>query len=343
LDASLPLVSIIVPARDEIATIADCVRALLAQDYPRDRLEIIVVDGRSTDGTREVVASLMAETTDVLLVDNPDRITPVAFNRGIRAARGEIIGVMSAHGVAARDYVSVAVGALATTKAWCVGGRIDRVASTPLQRAIAAATSSPFGVGDATHNYRETAGWVETAFPGLWPRWVFERVGLFDPELVRNQDDELSDRIRAAGGRIWFEPRAVVAYVPRGSRTALFRQYRQYAMWKIRVFQRHPWAARPRHLIPAAWIGTMVVGAVASLWAPPAILLTAAAAGAYATVMSLASLRISGPGVRAVDVLTSLVTLHVAYGIGTWQGLVRFLPRWFHDRGGTIERLEQTT
>ena len=332
--------SIVVPARNEAGTIEACVQALLGQDYPVDCLEVLVVDGLSDDGTPHLVQAIAQHDPRVRLISNPERVTPTAFNHGIRRSRGDIVGVMSAHGVPSPDYVSRAIQSLQVTDAWCVGGRIRRVAATPTQQAIATATSSPFGVGDATHNYRATSGWVETAFPGLWPRWVFERVGLFDPELVRNQDDELSFRIREAGGGIWFEPQIVVDYVPRGSYRALFSQYRQYAMWKVRVFQKHPAAARPRHVVPAAWVAATVGGMVVAPTNAGALVLTIGAVTSYSAVMIVAARRLGSPGTRVWDVFRALVTLHVAYGVGFWQGLVRFAPRWVRDRRGAREALQ---
>lgn len=332
LGLSTPLVSIVVPTRNEGATIQACLEALLGQDYPADQLEILVVDGLSTDDTREVVAAIAATDGRVRMLDNEQRVTPAAFNLGIGMALGGVIGVMSAHGIPAHDYVSQAVRELHEREAWCVGGRIDRVATTPVQRAIAAATASPFGVGDASHNYRTTAGWVDTAFPGMWPRWVFDRIGRFDPELVRNQDDEFSYRIREAGGGVWFSPEIVVAYVPRGSFRALFSQYRQYGMWKVRVFQKHRGAARIRHLIPAMWVAALISGVVLALVALPAILLTVVSGLSYVAVMTVASLRLRRDGTRATDVFRALLSLHLAYGVGFLQGLVRFAPHWVRSR-----------
>lgn len=332
LGLSTPLVSIVVPTRNEAATIEACLDALRKQDYPADQLEILVVDGLSTDDTRELVAAIAAADGRVRLLDNEQRVTPAAFNLGIRMARGGVIGVMSAHGIPALDYVSLAVRDLQERDAWCVGGRIDRVATTPVQRAIAAATSSPFGVGDASHNYRTTAGWVDTAFPGMWPRWVFDKVGLFDPELVRNQDDEFSYRIREAGGRVWYSPDVVVSYVPRGSFRSLFSQYRQYGLWKVRVFQKHRGAARIRHLIPAVWVASLISGIVLAVVAFPAILITLIAGVPYVAVMTVASLRLRRDGTSVWSVFRALACLHLGYGVGFWQGLIRFAPRWFRPR-----------
>lgn len=336
---STPFVSVIIPARDEGASIRDTLAGLQAQTYPRERIEFLVVDGRSSDDTRSVVQEVGRDDPRVRLLDNPDRVTPGALNIGIRAARGSVISLMSAHGTPAADYLAVAVELLETTGAWGVGGRIERVSKTPAQRAIAAATSSPIGVGDAVHNYASQAAWVETAFPGLWHRNVFERVGLFDPELVRNQDDELSYRIRQAGGGIWYDPAIVVRYQPRGSLRALFSQYRQYGMWKVRVFQKHPGAARRRHLVPAAFVGTVAGGALLVPFVRPAGLLSFFALGAYGALVFAATARRSDRGAEPLRFAASIAVLHTSYGLGFWEGLLRFAPRWLVRRQGSIERL----
>jgi succinoglycan biosynthesis protein ExoA len=338
-DSASPLVSIVVPARNEARSIGACLEALLGQEYPVEKLEILLVDAESTDDTVGIAQAVSNRDPRVRLLTNPERVTPAGFNRGLRVARGEILGVMSAHGIAAPDYVARAVSALVATGAWAVGGRIRRSGTSSVQRAIARVTSSPFGVGDATHNYQDKAGWVDTAFPGLWPRWVFERVGLFDQELVRNQDDELSDRIAAAGGRIWYDPAIVVDYTPRAGYVGLFNQYRQYAMWKVRVFQKHPDAARLRHLIPAIWVGGLTIGLLAAAVTPVGIVLVAGATLPYAAIMSVAAWRLREPATRWFDLFRAFLTLHLAYGLGFWQGLIRFAPRWIRDRRGAVEYL----
>jgi len=338
---STPFVSIVVPAREEARNIGECLRRLTAQDYPEDRLEVIVADGGSLDDTAARVRSAAASDHRIILVTNPDRVTPAAFNIGIRAARGEIIGVMSAHAAPADDYLRRGVADLAATGAWCVGGRIARAGETSLQRAIAAATSSPFGVGNAVHNYSTEARWVETAFPGLWPRWVFERVGLFDRELERNQDDELSFRIRKAGGRIWYDPAIEITYQPRSSIRGVFSQYRQYGMWKVRVYQKHPGAVRPRQLVPAAFVGAVVGGWALAPFTLAGPLVSLTALAGYLLLVILAAVRIGGNGIARRAVVASLCAVHLGYGIGFWQGLVRFAPRWIWHRRRAPEPLVQ--
>ena len=340
LTAIAPFVSIIVAARNESRAIEDCLRGLAAQDYPANRYEIVVVDGASTDDTVEQVRAAAEKDSRISVVANPARTTPSAFNIGIRVARGEIVGLMSAHGTPASNYIRRGVSDLSSTGAWGVGGRIARVGMTPRQRAIGAATSSPFGVGDGVHNYGSQLQWVETAFPGIWPRWVFERVGLFDPELVRNQDDELSFRIRAAGGRILYDPALVVAYTPRSSLRGVFSQYRQYGMWKVRVYQKQPRAIRPRQLVPPVWIGVVVGGWLAAPLTMLGPVASIAALASYGAVMGMAATRMGRRGIPRGDIFAALAGVHLGYGVGMWSGLIRFAPRWVIDRRGRRERLD---
>ncbi len=339
-----PPVSVVLPVRNEERSLEACLRSLVAQDLPPDRFEILIVDGRSTDRTRSIAAAWAARDPRIRVLDNPGRIAPTALNIGVREARGSIIARMDGHAVAPPDYLSRGVEVLAATGAWSAGGQMVRVGRSPATRAIAAVTMSPFGVGDAAHNFSTAPMWAETVFLGMWPRWVFERVGLFDEELVRNQDDELSYRIREAGGRIRFDPRIAIEYEPRASLGHLFSQYRQYAMWKVRVWQMHPASLRWRHWVPMLWVGTMAVGAGLGFLVRPGWLVAAGAAGAYLVVVGAGAWRLaSRAGLPAGRLLATFACLHLAYGLGFWQGLVRFAPRWVRDRRGRPPALGETT
>jgi succinoglycan biosynthesis protein ExoA len=338
---SSPFVSIVIPVRNEGRTIDDCLSAMIRQTMSSDRFEILVIDGQSTDDTADKIRAWSSTDPRIRLLENPNRTAPAALNLGIRAARGEVIARMDGHAVAPPDYLERCLADLQATGCWCAGGSMVRVGTTSVSRAIAAATMSPFGVGDAVHNYAQEPRWVETVFLGMWPRWVFLRVGLFDEELVRNQDDELSFRIREAGGGIWMNPAVAIRYEPRPSLSKLFSQYRQYAMWKVRVFQMHPRALRPRHLIPAAWVGSIAGGLIVAPLTVLGPVAALASTAAYAAVMLTASYRIDAKGTTRPLVMTALVTLHLAYGIGFWLGLVRFAPRWIWNRRGRPAQLVQ--
>src|SRR5712671_5833877 len=240
-------VSAVVPCRNERNYIETCVRSILAQNP----LEVIVADGMSNDGTREILKGI----TDprLRIVDNPKQITPAGMNAGIRAARGELVAIMGAHQRYAPDYLRRSAEALERTGADNVGGAMFCETDTWLQRAIAAAHHSPFSVGGARWHNPNYEGPADTVFGGVYRREVFARIGLFDEQLARNQDDELNFRLIRAGGKIWQSPAIRSWYRPRGSLVALFRQYRQYGYWKVRVIQKHRMPASWRHLVPASF------------------------------------------------------------------------------------------
>ena len=318
-----PRVTLVVPVRNEGAGLDACLASLTMQTYPPDKLEILVVDGASTDDTESRSEAWASRDHRIRVLHNPEQVMPAGLNLGIVNASGSIVGVISGHSRIEPDYVERAVQALDETGAWSVGGRIEREAGTPMQKAIAIATSSPLGVGDARHNYALTPQCVDAVFPGIWPREVFDRIGLFDPAMVANEDNELSHRIRLAGGRIWYDPEIVVRYEPRASLRALFGQYRRYGLGKVLVFRKHHGGLRWRHLVPAAWMVWMAGGLVLAIAWPAGRVIWAAGILAYAVLVSLGSLGLSRRGGRPHLIAASLVTLHAAYGTGTWQGILR--------------------
>ncbi len=319
-----PFVSVVLPVRNEASGISAALAALRQQTYPRHLIEIVVIDGRSTDRTAEIVGELARVDPRIRLVDNPAGVTPAGLNAGIAVARGDVIIRMDGHAIAQPDYVEQAVRLLEATGAWSVGGIMNKVGTSPTQQANALAASSPLGVGDAKHNYAKEAGWAETVFLGGWPRWVFDRVGLFDEELVRNQDDEHAFRIRQAGGRIWFDPSLVVKYTSRQGVSAIFEQYRQYGYWKVRVFQKHRGAARARHFVPATFVAAVVFGLVTAPWWRPGAAFLTATVGSYVLVVGGGTMLMDVPGTSRWRVCVSIAAMHVGYGIGFWQGLIAF-------------------
>jgi succinoglycan biosynthesis protein ExoA len=322
-----PSVTLVVPIRNESRDIDRCLEALTGQGYPRERLQIIVVDGASTDDTLERVAAWMARDERIVLLTNPDQLMAIGLNLGINASEADVVGVISGHSSVEPDYVQRAVDALQRTGAWCVGARVARESSTPVQRAIARAASSPIGVGDSRHNYAKESGWAETAFPGVWHRWVFDRIGTFDVAMSYNEDNELSHRILAAGGRIWFEASIVVHYVPRGTLGGVFTQYRRYGRGKVGVFRKHLRALRWRHLVPPAWVAWLPASAVAGLFVPAMWLALGASGAAYAALLFAASARGREPGDPVLLTGAAFAAIHAGYGIGIWQGLLDAVRR----------------
>ena len=326
-----PRVSIVMPCRNEAAYIAPCLDSVLATDYPLDRLEVLIADGRSDDGTHEIVAGYAARHSCVRLLDNPARITPAALNTAIRAATGDVIIRMDAHGVYPRDYVSRLVTALEASGADNVGGVVVTLAAddTPVARAIALAFAHPLGVGNAYFRIG-VAGprWVDTVPFGCFRREVFERVGMFDEELVRNQDDEFNLRVIGHGGRILLLPDVVSRYYGRRSLGAVARMFYQYGYFKPLVARK---TARImlRQLVPPLFVMSLVVTAALGIWVSAARGALAAIVGAYsALVLTGAALTVRKHGFRCAAALAAVVaTMHVCYGVGYLRGVVEhWLP-----------------
>jgi glycosyltransferase involved in cell wall biosynthesis len=340
LPAGRPTVSIVIPVRNEERFIQACLASVLAQDYPADRVEILLVDGMSSDRTRELAADTLADRTaegSAYILDNPRGIAPTAMNIGIAASTQEVIVRVDGHTVLPPDYVRRSVEVLQQTGSQCVGGAIRTLGSGAVGRAIAAAQSSKFGVGGvAFRTGGRTAGPVDTVPFGAWPREVFACIGDFDAELVRNQDDELNFRILQAGGTVWFDPAIRTDYFSSPSLRRFWRQYFQYGVYKIRVAQKRHGFASVRHLVPAGF----VVGTAASLllavarreprWAMATL-------GPYAIANGAASLAAARQSqAHPGRVALAYAVLHTSYGTGSLSGIWRwrrgFLPARF--RGG---------
>jgi len=322
-----PAVSVIVPCRNEKDHIEACVSSILKQETRDAEFEIIVADGMSEDGTREILQRLANENSRLHLIDNPARTTSMGLNVAIRAARGRIIIRMDAHTEYAPDYIHECVTALEFSGAENVGGPARTRANGYVQSAIATAFHSPFSVGGAAFHDVEHEGYVDTVTYGCWPREVFDRIGLFDEELARNQDDEFNLRITRAGGRIWQCPRIKSWYYPRGSLGELFRQYVQYGYWKVRVIQKHKSPASFRHLVPGSFVFSLVLLPLVSLWWPLAISLWMALLGGYSLASAVASFASSArAGWRFFPLLPVVFAcFHFGYGYGFLRGILDFV------------------
>lgn len=327
-----PLVTVIMPIRNEEAFITRSLGAVLGQDYPADRMQVLVADGMSDDGTRSVIASLAEAHPQhaIEIVDNPGRIVPTGFNAALDRARGDIVVRVDGHTIIDPDYVSECVSALSESGADNVGGRMDAVSDGPIGAAIALATSSPFGVGDSQFHYAQGRHWVDSVYMGAWPRAVFDRVGGFDPEMVRNQDDEFNYRLGAQGGRILLTDRIRSRYYNRSSLTALFRQYRQYGHWKVRVLQKHPRQMSARQFAPPALVAALAGGALLAPFSRPVRRLWLALVAAYGIANLGASVTLARrEGLRHMRLLPIVFgALHIGYGAGFLGGLVTFRNRW---------------
>ncbi|CAN5609110.1 glycosyltransferase [soil metagenome] len=242
-----PAVSVVMPVREEAALLAGAVAAVLDQDYPGP-LEVVLAVGPSGDGTSEVASGLAQLDARVRVVANPAGSTSAALNAAVEASSGTVVARVDGHAELCPGYLRKAVELLAETGADNVGGVQHAVGTTPFERAVAAAMTSRFGVGNARFHYGGAPGPTDTVYLGVFRREALDRVGGFDATLVRNQDYELNWRLRATGGTVYFSPDLRVRYRPRGTPAALARQYFEYGRWKREVLRRHPRSLRWRQL-----------------------------------------------------------------------------------------------
>jgi glycosyltransferase involved in cell wall biosynthesis len=324
---SMPTVSVIVPCRNEKEYIESCVRSILTQESPPGGFEVIVADGMSDDGTRDILQRVSEGDSRLRVVDNQERIIPAGLNSAIRAARGSIIVRMDAHTDYAPDYVRQCFAVLHQTGADNVGGPWIAQGKGFVGRAIAAAFQSAFAVGGALCHRSDYEGTLDTVYLGCWPIEIFERIGLFDEEFVRSEDDEFSLRLTRAGRKIWQSPRIKSWYHPRESLGSLLQQQVQYGYWKVRVIQKHKIPASIRHLIPGCFVLSLIVFALASPWSGIALWCWIALAGLYSLCSLVASIVTAWRTEWKIFPLLPIVfaCYHFGYGYGFLRGLLDFV------------------
>lgn len=326
LEGTLPKVSVVIPCRDEANSIEGCIKSLIADDYPRDRLEILVVDGKSSDGTRQVVRQLARDYPFVRLLDNAGRITAMGLNAGIRAATGDIIIIAGAHARYGEGYVSRSVAALRASGADCVGGAMTAVPSGSgmAAKGIALALSHRFGVGNARFRISSQPGYVDTVAYGAYRREVFRRIGLFNERLVRNQDIEFNSRLKKAGGTIYMAPDILSYYHCRADLGGLWKQSFQNGRWNIYTIVLAGWSLSWRHFVPLGFVVGLLGSGLLSLELPSFRWVFGAIATAYlvsAVGASLGSFNGRNAGSYAILPLVFLV-LHLSYGLGSLWGIM---------------------
>ncbi len=321
-------VSILIPCRNEADFIEQCIRSVLSNDYPSDYYEVLLLDGMSDDGTREIIEQIEKESPNVRLLDNPQKVVGPAMNIGIAAAKGDIIIRIDGHAEVPSDFISKNIQYLVDAKeAWCVGGPIKTIGTNFMGTAIAAAMSSPVGVGNAMFRLGNYEGYVDTIAFGAYWKWVFDKIGLFDEQLVRNQDDELNMRLVLAGGKIFMTPQIHSTYYSRGSIPKLWRQYFQYGFWRIRTMQKHKRPATIRQVIPLGFVLSILMLGLGSFFFRPILYLFGLELLLYGLGVLAGAVHVGMKSGFACGLLAPLIffILHFAYGIGSLWGIIRFV------------------
>lgn len=329
------VVTAVIPIRNEAAFIARTLDQVLDQDLTGVELEVIVVDGESTDGTQEIVQRFVDRDRRIQLLNNPQRLSSAARNLAIGIATGDYIVVIDGHcEIPSRRYFIDLVDAFESSGADCLGRPqpLDVTDATPLQRAIALARSSRLGHHPESFIYSDQPQFVPAKSVAVaYRRQVFETVGLFDPSFDAHEDGEFNYRCDQAGLRCYFAPSLAVRYFPRTNLAGLFRQMFRYGRGRVRYSRKHPGTWGLGSLIPALFVTFFAVGFVLSLAVSKVWMVYCAALGCYAFALLVSAFRNASKSRCPTMVFLIpmvLFTVHVGAGVGV-------LAEIFHPRGRT--------
>ncbi len=330
-----PFVSIIVPCYNEEATILHLLEAVLAQTYPRERMELVISDGLSTDHTRDVISDFQKRHADlvVFVVTNSVRTIPSGLNQAIRESRGEIIVRLDAHSMPIPEYVERCVAAHQSGRGDNVGGvwEIRPGAETWMAESISYAAAHPLGVGDAMYRLNAKAGAVDTVPFGSFRRALIERIGAFDETLLSNEDYEFNTRVRESGGVVWLDPSIRSVYFSRSTPGKLATQYWRYGYWKFQMLRRYPHTLRWRQALPPAFVLIFFSLIVLSLWIVFARYVLAAQVFFYFAILGLAGLKLAinkRKGFLFWGLPFAISTMHFSWGTGfLWSGVLSLFKK----------------
>jgi succinoglycan biosynthesis protein ExoA len=340
-----PMVSIVMAVRNEGEFIGRCLRAILKQKYNSNKMEIIIADGMSTDSTRKIISKILTEKPQhlkIILLNNENKIVSTGLNQAILNSKGEILIRVDGHTIIATDYVRQCVKALKASGAENVGGKMHAIGRNYFGNAVSLATSSSFGIGGAKFHVSDRTEWVDTVYLGAWPRSVFLKIGLFDEELKRNQDDELNYRLRAFGGKILLSKDIKSKYYNRSTPLSLWSQYFQYGFWKVRVLQKNPKQMQIRQFVPPIFVMSLILTLILSLLLAKGFLLFMFILGSYVIVNMLASIIATFQGnIKYLPVFPiTYAILQIGYGFGFLFGIIKFYDKWGKKSNDTPKLIE---
>lgn len=322
--------SIIIPTYNEEAYIEECLKSLEVQTYDLNLFEVIIVDGGSTDNTlKKIIRFKEKSKLNILIKENKNKTAPYAMNIGIKAAKGEIIIRIDGHAYVEKEFLEKCVDTLKrNSDVCCVGGRIETISKNDIGEVISLAMSSPFGVGDAKFRYSNEETYVDTLAFGAYKKNIFDEIGLFDEEFVRNQDDELNYRVIKSGNKILLNPDIKSYYYSRNSLKKLYNQYFQYGYWKIKVIKKHKNISSLRQLIPAIFILSItsffLLSFLNNLFTY-ILMFELILYGIFSLIFSVKKLKFMKKKSYLLKMPIIFCILHVSYGVGYIFGIFDFI------------------
>jgi glycosyltransferase involved in cell wall biosynthesis len=318
------LISVIIPCRNEENFIESTLESILNQTLSPENYEVIVVDGMSTDKTREIIRQYTDEYKNLFLFDNIEKITPFAMNIGIRQSSGKYVAICGAHTTYAPDFLEKGLELLSKlTDVDCVGGPIISEGSNAFSKSVALAMSSLIGIGNAKHRFPNYEGYAEMACFPIFRRSVFESVGLYDESLVRNHDDELCLRLRNKGGKIFISPSVKSFYYVRSNPKKLFFQYFSYGYWRWIVSKMYKMPIAFRQFVPTLFIIILVLFLIAGITTKNSFIIFLLPV-IYVSVLLFNGIKI---GLKkgfsiGLNFIFAVLILHFSYGIGFLTSLI---------------------
>ena len=319
--------SVIIPCRNEVNYIEECIEAIFSNQLPNHfELKVIVVDGCSDDGTLELIQKLTSKYENLFLCENTLKLTPFAFNLGIHFSKADFYQIIGARHIVSTNYLLKSIEILQKdSSVWCVGGRLINEYTNDSSRIISKAMDTSFGMGLGNFRILEKSDFTDTVTSPMYPSWVFDKIGYFDEELIRNQDDDFNFRVTKAGGKIWFEHDISLRYYVRGNYKGLYKQFFQYGYWKVFVNKKHGEVTTLRQLVPPLFVlyllilpfilmFSLILGSIFSIGLILYIFLAAIVAYKKSLVVK-----------EFFGIFKTFPILHYSYGLGYLQGIIHFI------------------
>jgi glycosyltransferase involved in cell wall biosynthesis len=322
-----PIITVLLPVRNEIRYIKRCLDSIVNQTISKDIIEVLVIDGNSSDGTKEIIKYYSDKYNYIKLIENPFCDTISSLNLGIKNARGNIIVRVDGHTVLEEDYIETATKILNKTGADNVGGLMRPIGNKYIQKSIALAMSSIFGIGWGKFHYSLKEGFVDTVYLGVFKREIFEKLGYFDPDMPFNEDNEYNLRITISGGKIYLSPKIKSYYFPRDNLKDLAKQFFRYGFYKPKILKKYKRIFSSRHIVPLIFILGILFLIILSICNFKKSIFLAIYLCVYFIIAFIFSLYISFK--NNIKYLFSLpivfFVIHFNYGLGLLLGLIKFI------------------
>ncbi|MDZ7725182.1 MAG: glycosyltransferase family 2 protein [candidate division KSB1 bacterium] len=320
------MVSFVIPMLNERDAIERCLDSILSQNYPGDKIEILVIDGMSEDGSRDIVKSLAERFEQIKLFDNPRKRTPASLNIGARNAQGDIVVILGAHTKIHPDFVKTNVRYMNELGVKCVGGTQINVGETPMQKAIGIAMGSIFGIPSAPYRFYKKKKYVDTVVYAAYKKELFEKIGYFDEELHISEDAEFNWRIRQAGYKIFYTPEIISYYYPRKNLKTLFRQFYNYGILRVNVIKKHFDAFKFIHILPPLFVSLLIITAISGILIPKTSIFFLVLTVIYLVYLIIGALitaqNTQKPG-YTFKLVVIFMTMHTSWGLGFLRGLFK--------------------